>query len=106
MPRPFAEFVKERKYLHNVSPATLSWYAASWKAWEKYQPDFVINAREAGVSPATVNCYLRCLNAYFRWAGLSTIRRLKTEQRVLPVFSESQINRIIQFRKRGRVQLL
>ena len=70
MLRTFEQFVKERRYITNVSETTVRWYWCSWKAWKKYQPDFIINARQAGVSAATLNCYLRALNAYFRWAGL------------------------------------
>ena len=27
----FSQFIKERQYLHNVSPATLEWYKHSFK---------------------------------------------------------------------------
>jgi integrase/recombinase XerD len=27
----FAQFIKERRYLHNVSPATIAWYTHNFK---------------------------------------------------------------------------
>ena len=32
----FAEFLKERKYLLNVSPATIVYYQCAFKAWQKH----------------------------------------------------------------------
>jgi hypothetical protein len=83
MLRTFEQFVKERRYITNVSEATVRWYWCSWKAWKKYLPDFIINARQAGVSAATLNCYLRALNGYFRWAGLSVLPKLKQAEKVI-----------------------
>jgi integrase/recombinase XerD len=94
----FSEFVRERKFLKNVTPRTLSWYAQSWKSWQKHGGDpksYVINLRESGVSATGVNSYARALNAYFRWAGLPTIPKLKEEQKVLPVFSANDIRSIV-----------
>src|SRR5664280_3262435 len=98
MLQSFERFVKERKYLTNVSPATIYWYHASWKCWQKYEPDFLMNAREAGVTPATIDCYLRALNAYFRWADLPTIPKLKQEEKILGVFSAQDIRTIATFK--------
>ena len=101
----FDSFVNERKYLHNVSPQTIRWYYLSRRAWERFQPDFVINARKSGVSAITVNSYGRALNAYFRWAKLDTrIPRLKEEQKILPVFSSSQIALLLKFKPKSHIQ--
>jgi hypothetical protein len=54
--RTFEQFVEGRRYITNVSESTVRWYWCSWEAWKKYQPDFIINARQAGVSAATLNC--------------------------------------------------
>jgi integrase/recombinase XerD len=106
MPRDFQQFVKERKYLTNVSENTIRWYGSAWKAWEKYQPDFVLNARQDGVGAARLNCYLRALNAYFRWAGLPVIPKLKQTEKVIATYSEADVRKIIQARSKGRVQVL
>ncbi|MGZ4812916.1 MAG: hypothetical protein ACXVZI_09110, partial [Terriglobales bacterium] len=96
MPRDFEQFVRERKYLTNVSENTVRWYGSAWKAYEKYKPDFVLNARQNGVSAATLNCYLRALNAYFSWAGLPVIHKLKQTEKVIATYAESDIRKIIQ----------
>lgn len=47
----FDEFVKERKYLKNVSPRTLDYYEDCRRAWEKHGPDpkeFIVKMREGG----------------------------------------------------------
>lgn len=97
----FDAFVKERRYLHNVSEATIKWSYLSLRAWERFgsdAPDFVINARKSGVSAITVNSYGRALNSYFRWSGNTTrIPRLKEEQKVLPTFNSSQISLLLSF---------
>jgi integrase len=104
--KTFEQFVKERKYITNVSETTVRWYGCSWKAWEKYQPDFVINARQAGVSAATPNCYLRALNGYFRWAGLPVIPKLKQPEKVLATYAETDIQKIAKAVCKGRAKTL
>jgi integrase/recombinase XerD len=102
----FDQFVKERRYIMNVSEATVRWYWCSWKAWKKYQPDFIINARQAGVSAATLNCYLRALNGYFRWAGLPVLPKLKQAEKVIATYGESDIEKIVKAKCKGRAQTL
>lgn len=103
--KEFSEFVRERKFLKNVTPRTLSWYAQSWKSWQKHGGDpktYVINLREAGVSAISVNTYARALNAYFNWSGLPLIPKLKEEQKVLGVFSTQDIRTIATFKPTRR----
>lgn len=55
----------------------------------------------------TVNCYLRCLNAYFRWLHtergqpLLHVPKLKEEQKVIAVFSASDITRMLGWKPKG-----
>ena len=50
----FSEFVRERRYLHNVSPATVSWYTHAFKWLPSESPtqdqlkDAVLRMREKG----------------------------------------------------------
>ena len=66
-------FKQERKYLKNVTPKTLAWYDHSFKTFEGALGGKVpltariTELRERGVSPVSINTYLRCINAYFRW---------------------------------------
>lgn len=102
----FSDFVRERKFLKNVTFRTLGWYQQAWTAWQKHSngcpKQFVIGLRESGVSPVTVNSYSRALNAYFTWAGLPKIPKLKEEQKVLPIYTADQIGRIVAYRGRKR----
>jgi len=33
----FAQFVRERTYLNNVTPKTREWYETAWKAFSRFQ---------------------------------------------------------------------
>jgi hypothetical protein len=33
------QFVRERTYLHNVTPKTRDWYQTAWKAFKRFQAD-------------------------------------------------------------------
>ena len=67
------QFVQGRKYLKAVSPKTLIWYQCSFKAFDGATSSKgainrrIVELRERGVSPITINSYLRCINAYLRW---------------------------------------
>lgn len=113
----FEQFIKERQYLHNVSPRTVEWYRESFK-WlggtapsETDLKEFVLRMREAGLKPSSCNNRIRAINAYLKWSGCSLhVPRLKEEQRVLPTFSLGDINRIISWKPKGfcstRLQVL
>ena len=63
----------------------------------------IIELRERGVKPVSVNTYLRCIRAYWEWQGKAwTIPRLRKEQKILAVFSAEQISRIVKFTPQGR----
>lgn len=94
----FDEFVLERKYLMNVSPATISWYqhAEKWLPCESPTPDqlkqVVFRMREAGLKPTGCNAALRALNCYLKWSGAQhKIPLLKEPQLALPTFTAQQV---------------
>ena len=87
----FTEFIKERKYLHSVSPRTVEWYEQTFKWLGQYEPTeagakaFVIGMRERGLKAVSCNSRIRVANAYFKWAGLGLkIPRLKEEETIIP----------------------
>ena len=67
------QFTLERKYLKNVTLQTLTWYGNSFKAFEGALSSKasvntrIAELRERGLNPISINTYLRCINAYFRW---------------------------------------
>ena len=66
------QFITERTYLKGVSPATVQWYRSSFKAFHgALESKHTVMLRIAELrktnSALSINTYLRCLNAYFRW---------------------------------------
>ena len=68
------QFIRERQYLHNVSPATMRWYTFAFK-WlslctnpeEPTQAelnDMVCRMREKGLKATGANAAIRAINAY------------------------------------------
>ncbi len=104
------DFIQERVYLKGVSPRTVEWYQGSFRAFANaLGSKQTIIARIAqlkarGASHITINSYLRCINAYFRWLhvehGQDAIRipKLKEEQKILQTLSTDAIVKITKFR--------
>src|SRR5260370_41390571 len=74
----FTDFIRERRYLQNVSPRTLEWYAYSFRWLPNEAPeqpqlkDAVIKMREAGLSAAGCNCAIRAINSYLHWSHVGS----------------------------------
>ena len=101
----FDQFVRERKYLMNVSPATISWYKHAEKWLPNESPSeqelkaMVIRMREAGLKPTGANAAIRAINAYLRWSeSPHKIPQLKEPYTVMPTFSDTQVSSIIKHR--------
>ncbi len=107
----FEQFIKERQYLSNVSPATLEWYreSLSWLKTESPTEDdlksFVIRQRQKGLSPAGCNSRRTAVNAYLKWAG-SPLRIPKMKQPfvVLPTFTADQVKKLVGYKPRDFYQ--
>ena len=93
------QFIRERLYITNVTPATVEWYKYSFG---KYLPaesptedelkNIVLQMREKGLKATGCNCVIRAINAYLKWSGSSLkIPRLKEPQLVLPTFTTQQV---------------
>ena len=112
----FAQFVREWKYLQNVSPFTIA--AHRW-AWDAFAPvvsgrNEIVRAdvlqriselREGGLTALTVNTYVRSINAFLHWLHAEgrtpqalVIPRLKEDQKVLPIFTVAHIVRLMAFK--------
>ena len=106
------QFIRERMYFKNVNSKTVAWYRQSFHAFEGAIDtraaigQRIGQLRERGVSAASVNTYLRVVNAFHSWAkaeGHVTgervhIPRLKEEQKVLETLTPEHIQRIVSFR--------
>src|ERR1035437_4363624 len=105
------QFISERKYLLNVTPKTIIWYGCGFKAFEGALDSLeaakrrVGELRERGISSITVNSYLRCINAFWKWHGKDwKIRQLKEEQQILPTFNPEHVHRLVHWKPVGRNQ--
>src|ERR1700719_275732 len=93
-----SEFIMERKYLKNVTPATIAWYEASFKSFQgcENRPDYVkriAELRERGVSAISVNTWLRAVNAYLNWKGADfKLPKLKEEQKILATLKPEMVS--------------
>jgi integrase/recombinase XerD len=118
----FEQFVQEKKYLVGVSCATVEWYRASLKWLPGPSPDeaalksAVMAMRERGLKASSCNCHIRAINSYLHWStGASTkchaacahlkVAPVKEARRILPVFSNPDIQKIVKWKPRGFYQL-
>lgn len=99
------QFIKEREYVNNVSPATVQWYEQSlcWLSTESPTTEdirtLIVRLRERGLEPVSVRSRLQAVRAYCRWAGLTVvIPKMKIEQRVLPTFDGTHVTRLMHWR--------
>ena len=71
--KKFQLFIKEKRYLLNVSPRTEEWYNQSLRWLTTEQPsdqdlkDAVIRMREAGLKASSCNSRIRAINSYLSW---------------------------------------
>ena len=72
----FELFIQEKKYLRNVSAATVQRYRASLK-WlptptpdEAVLKDFVMRMRAKGLKATSCNCHIPAVNSYLTWATI------------------------------------
>jgi integrase/recombinase XerD len=99
------QFIKERQYLSNVSPATIEWYTQSLRWLGSESPstgdlkDFVLRMRAKGLKATACNNRIRAVNAYLKWAG-SPLRvpKLKEPELILPTFTLDQVHRLTRYR--------
>src|SRR5450759_399097 len=101
-------FIQERKYLQNVTTKTLAWYGDSFRAFEGCLDSLdalktrITEMRTRGVAATSVNTYLRCIAAFWKWQGRDwKVPRLKEEQKVLATLSAKQVQRIIHWKPVG-----
>ncbi len=109
----FADFIRERQFLSNVSPATLEWYKHSFKWLRNETPsqddlkDAVLRMRDKGLKATGCNSAIRAINTYVHWVNVGPdvkcgpackhpkIAQLKEPQNLLPTFTEQQIRALV-----------
>jgi integrase/recombinase XerD len=122
LPLLFEQFIREKKYLLNVTSKTEDWYRQSWSAFTRavgtpeiidrnVLNEFIIKLRESGIVAKSVNTYACAINSFLSWLCENEyitvrlkIKPLKEEQKVLKVFSDSHIDRLIRFRPKTQLE--
>jgi len=111
----FEEFIRERRFLHNVSPATVSWYTHALKWLPNESPtqaelkEAVMRMREKGLKATGCNAAIRAINAYLHWSSGSErkcgpgcthprIPQLKEPENILPTLSDADVQRIVKWK--------
>lgn len=110
----FREFLTERRFLKNVTPATLEWYETAWKALQRAQgteapaltksalQQFVVSLRQRDVKPVSCNTYIKALNAFCLWAHTEgyleacvQLGPLNVEKRILQTLTDEQMQALL-----------
>ena len=116
----FTEFIRERRYLHNVSPATVSWYTHALKWLPSESPtqddlkDTVLRMREKGLKATGCNAVIRAVNSYLHWnigaerkcgpgCNHPHIAQLKEPQNILPTLTEAQVKRLVKWKPKAKI---
>lgn len=116
----FNDFIRERRYLTNVSPATISWYTHAFK-WlpcesptQEQLKDAVMRMREKGLKATGCNAAIRAINAYMHWSSGAgerkcgpggqhpRIAQLKEPENVLPTFTAAQIKQLVNWKPKAK----
>lgn len=98
-------YLKECELIRGCSPNTLRLYRQTFRVWGRLgyglgpenATEAILAARTAGSAASTVNNYLRCLRAFWRWlhrrgelATVPEVPALPEPRKVKPVFDNSQ----------------
>ena len=101
----FQQFIREREYLLNVSPATVSWHTHSLKWLRSENPtddelkQAVLRMREKGLRATGCNSAIRSINAYLKWTGSPhKIQQMKEPHLILPTFTAPQIQLLLSWK--------
>lgn len=107
----FEQFIRERLYLTNVTPATVAWYKHSFKYLPNDSPtedelkNVVLRMRERGLKATGCNSVIRAINAYLRWSGSPLkLPKLKEPLLVLPTFTTQQVTRLVGDKPKNKAQ--
>lgn len=118
----FAEFLKERRYLKNITKNTERYYNQSWTAYKEYGGldaelnrgslnRWVMNMREAGIKPKSCNTFISAINAFVHWLYDNELieRRigatlLKVQDELLVALTEKQVLTLANFKPQTKGQ--
>jgi integrase/recombinase XerD len=110
----FEHFLRERRYLRNVTTSTLEWYETAFKSLQKTLgadvprltksnlQQFVVAMRQRGMKPVSCNTYIKAVNAFCLWLHHEghlderlQLSMLKVEQRVIQTLSDRSMQTLL-----------
>jgi integrase/recombinase XerD len=118
----FEQFIRERQYLANVTPATIAWYRNSLRWLRTESPsqddlkDAVMRMRAKGLKATGCNSAIQAVNTYAHWVHAGSdikcgsgcthpkIAHLKVPDLVLPTFTEQQIRQLVMLKPKRKYQ--
>lgn len=118
----FEQFIRERQFLTNVTPATIAWYRNSLKWLPSESPSqadlraVVVRMREKGLRASGCNSAIQAINCYAHWTNAGPdskcgsgcqhpkVPLLKVPQLVLPTFTAQQIRQLVTWKPKGKYQ--
>ena len=120
----FEQFLRERRYLKNVTPKTVMWYQTAFDALTRtvdapdptqlgkpVLQDFVVRLRERGLSPVSCNTYVKAINSFLAWLHIEdhireplALQLQRTEKRVVQTLTVDQLRRLIAFKPKNVAQ--
>jgi site-specific recombinase XerD len=108
----FAQFLKEKRYLSNLSEGTLHYYrevyeffkVAGFDGTKSSLTAAVIKMRERGTSVGAINTYIRGINVFLGWLSREhghpnlSLKKLRVEQRIFKSLTDEQLRAIISYK--------
>ncbi len=113
----FAPFIREKRFLDNLSENTLRSYKLAFQCLEKLGgnlnktalSNLVIRLREAGMNFGGCNVKIRSMNSFLTWCYENEhnpenlrIKKLKSEQVVIKTFSDAHIRAFLRFKPKDQ----
>lgn len=107
-------FKREKLYLENLSPRTIRYFGFVFQSWQRYVGEFpnkinvkdwVIKLSESGISPFTINSYIRGFNSFLTWLHQNEclpepirIKKIKEGKRKPKVYSDEELKKMLRYR--------
>jgi len=117
MDKLFKEFIEERRYLHNLSEATLTFYKETYRQFEQLNTfdnlsketlrKAIIAFRERGTSIGAINAYIRGINVFLNWLHVErnyeklNLKSLRGEKRIMRPLSDMDLKKIVRFKPKN-----
>jgi integrase/recombinase XerD len=121
----FEQFLRERRYLRNVTPKTVMWYQTAFDALTRtvgapdprqlgkpVLQDFVVRLWERGLSPVSCNTYVKAINSFLAWLHAEghvreplALQLQRTEKRIVQTLTVDQLKRLVAIKPKTVAQL-